>query len=201
MSHCSRTWVDWFTSQPQGRYFTKIPLSFLQDSFNLYGLRQQVGSQYKFALEMIRSPYYAQEDPARPAEWPINLENSAIKLYGLLHSRYLLTASALKEMHKKYQHHEFETCPRVNCNGFQCLPFGQYEEPNRATLQMFCPCCEETYAPSEGFCKSIDGAYFGPSWVLLFLQNYTEITKNKKMIQTDVRLFGFKIDPEDNGDN
>ena len=201
MSHFKRTWVDWFTSQPQGRYFTKIPLSFLQDSFNLYGLRQQV-SHYKYALEMIRGPYYAQGDPARPPEWPINLEISAIRLYGLLHSRYLLTASALKEMHRKYQRGEFEKCPRVNCNGFQCLPYGQYEEPNRASLQMFCPCCGETYAPADpdGSCKTIDGAYFGPSWVLLFLQNYTEIANNKK-IQTDVRLFGFKIDPDDNDDN
>ena len=62
---------------------------------------------------------------------------------------------------------------------------------------MFCPCCGELYLPSDksGILRDIDGAYFGSSWVLLFLQSYSEIKEVK--IPIDTRLFGFKIEFED----
>lgn len=191
-----RTWVEWFINQPQGHYFSKISDAYLQDNFNFYSLRKYVPN-YKQALDMIRGQYYSPNDPNRSADWPSNLEAAAIKLYGLLHQRYLLTSSGLKDMYKKYEKNEFEKCPRVNCKGHQCLPYGEFDEPGKESLRMFCPCCGELYLPSDksGILRDIDGAYFGSSWVLLFLQSYSEIKEVK--IPIDTRLFGFKIEFED----
>lgn len=198
MSSCyKRTWIDWFINQPQGRLFSKISDAYVQDNFNFYSLRKSVPN-YKQALEMVRGPYLSANDPKRPSDWPSNLEAAAIKLYGLLHQRYLVTAGGLKDMKKKYDRGEFEKCPRVNCRGFQCLPYGEFDEPGKSTLKMFCPCCGELYVPSDksGVLREIDGAYFGSSWVHLFLQSNPEI-KAANMIPTDVRLFGFKVAFED----
>ena len=95
-----KTWVEWFcTDYPQGPLFVQIDQSFLRDSFNFYGLRPYI-TNFKYAVEMIRSTY---SESRKVKDWPPDIEKNAIMLYGLLHARYLLTASALKEMYQKYQ--------------------------------------------------------------------------------------------------
>lgn len=192
----SSTWVEWFCSTPQGKYFVQIDQNFIRDNFNFTGLRSYFSSSknaYSNALEMIRGECIPENKrDGNLAE----IEKDAKKLYGLVHARYLTTTTALKEIKKKYESTEyFESCPRVSCNKTRCLPYGVTEEPDRQKLRMYCPCCREVYIAEDELCSTIDGAYFGHSYLLLFLQIYPGFVK--KPMKTELRLFGFKIELED----
>lgn len=190
------TWVEHFCSTPQGQYFVQIDQTFIRDGFNFFNLKQYV-ENYKYALEMIRGEYIPSGQ--RDSEIPPETEKAAKKLYGLLHARFLTMELGLKEIKKKYQNQEFETCPRVSCNNTQCLPYGVCEEPDKQPLRMYCPCCREVYISSKEVCSKIDGAFFGHSYLLLFLQKNPQFVK--KPAKTELRLFGFRIELEDESES
>lgn len=198
----TKTWVEWFCSTPQGKYFVQIDQNFIRDGFNFYGLRQYIQSNYKYAVEMIRDNYAP--DNQRNGDIPqdvkkSDVEKSAIRLYGLLQARYLTTLNGLKEIKKKYQNHVFEACPRVSCNKVCCLPYGVSEEPDDHALKMYCPCCREVYTAEDEIFSNIDGAYFGHSYLLVFLQIYPEFVKTP--IKTELKLFGFRIELDDDSES
>lgn len=193
----SITWVEWFCSTPQGRYFVQIDQNFIRDGFNFFGLKPYFKENYKHAVEMIRGEYIPEDQ--RMNDISPEVEKDAKKLYGLLHARYLTTSTALKEINKKYKDHEYEACPRVSCKKTRCLPYGVSEEPGVQILRMYCPCCREVYVAEDERCSTIDGAYFGHSYLLLFLQIYPEFVIQPK--KTELKLFGFRIELEKDSDS
>lgn len=45
-------WIQWFCSLPGNEYFCEVPQSYIEDSFNLYGLRATV-PHFEDALNII----------------------------------------------------------------------------------------------------------------------------------------------------
>ena len=190
MDENNQTWVDWLLNQPYGKYFIKIDSNYLKSSYNYYGLRQKI-TNFKIAYEIIQGPDLTNKN--LPKTWPDDAIKSAINLYGLLHSRYILTSIGLSKMHEKYIHNNFEKCPRLYCNGIKCLPYGSNDQLGVSHLQLFCPNCNDIYKSIDPDIKILDGAYFGSSWVHLFIQNYKDIVPETLPEKYVPRLFGFKL--------
>jgi casein kinase II subunit beta len=196
MSQAGLSWVDWFTATNIGRYFAKIDASYLNDLFNFYGLRGKI-PDYKYALERIRGNYTI--SGTRPDGFPQSIDDSAIRLYGLLHARFLLTRTALDQMRDKYSRNIFPCCPRYSCKSVTCLPYGTSDELDESVLRLYCPKCNEVYVADNPDFEVIDGAFFGPSWIHLFVSSFPEIVRTLRRGRTkpSPRLFGFRIEFDD----
>ena len=184
MEEGKESWVDWFLSQKCNQCFIKIDHSFITDNFNVYGLRQKV-PRFKEAIAMICGPYYETDDE--------DLVYQATRLYGLLHARFITTVNGLEKMKAKYISGSFQNCPRFLCEGFQCLPYGCSEVEGEGTLKMYCPNCGDVYDPCASYFNKIDGAYFGPSWVHIFLQHVPRFVPKAPPRVYVPRIFGFKL--------
>jgi casein kinase II subunit beta len=194
-------WVDTFLATPRGRFFAKVDMAYLVDPFNLYGLRVKVREHFRNAVELVRGHGFSPD--GQLSELPADVDRAAIqraavRLYGLVHARFLLTQGekqGLDQMYEKYSRQEFPRCPRTFCEGHVCLPFGPSEEPDESVLRIFCPNCREVYSADDPVCEQIDGAYFGPSWVNLFIQEYQTkgVVKKGPLKKPPIRLFGFRI--------
>ena len=181
-------WKQWFNNSIFSEYLLDIETSYLNDNFNLYGFQSEF-SNYKTLLNILRGTY------SKPLTK--KLRYSALELYGRIHSRYILTETALDEMLNRYTHNKFPRCPRVLCNGTLCLPYGPSEIPNESKMMLFCPNCGDIYIPDDNNVPSIDGSYFGPSWVHLFLNSHPDIIPNELPKKFIPKVFGFKLTKDD----
>lgn len=91
-SFIEETWVQWYCNLTGNRFLCEVERTFIEDSFNLFGLKQYV-KDYSKALDVILdrySPNYeAENDEAT---------RGASLLYGLIHARYIITAHGLENM-------------------------------------------------------------------------------------------------------
>lgn len=195
MSNESETWVSWLIRQPLGKYFVEIDETYINKAFNFYGLRQKVPN-FRQALDLIRGPYV--ELNKRPPTFLTDIDDYGICLYGLLHVRYLMTETGLEKMYQKYINNDFEKCPRIMCDHIQCLPYGPSDDIGNSSVKMFCPCCHDIYHSKDKEVNVMDGAFFGPSWVHLFLAKYPNIVPKGPLKKYTPRIFGFRIcSPDD----
>ena len=99
-------------------------------------------------------------------------------------------------MYKKYTTEDcFYKCPRTFCNGTKCLPYGTSDDIGQSSLKMFCPCCHDVYHIPDSESENMDGAFFGPSWVHLFLAKYPDVMPKPPIRTYTPKIFGFKICP------
>ena len=69
-----------------------------------------------------------------------------------------------------YKLRVFGQCPRLLCEGYSLLPWGEEVLPGCGPVRTFCPRCEEVYALPPGHKASkLDGAFFGPSFAHAFV--------------------------------
>ena len=59
------------------------------------------------------------------------------------------------------------------------LPVGLSDNPHASPVKLYCPHCEDIYVPRSSQHASIDGAYFGMSFLHIFLQCYTNLIPPK----------------------
>ena len=97
----------------------------------------------------------------------MEIYQSALDLYGLIHCRYILTSRGLHKMKNKFLNAEFGYCPRVLCERQIVLPIAMSEDLSISRVKVFCPKCEDVYVPRNRF-VDIDGAYFGCSFPSVF---------------------------------
>lgn len=107
-------WVQWFCSLAGNEHFCEVAQSYIEDSFNLYGLRALVPN-YQDALNIILdmtgmcvcersrvlvAVYSAKYDVIASADIPYDedVPAYAAELYGLIHARYIITAHGLDAM-------------------------------------------------------------------------------------------------------
>ena len=182
-------WIDQFLDQPGSKVFVRIDDEFIQNSFNITGLKQKL-QYFTPAYELIRRNTIT---TSRGEIDRATIEKESAILYGLIHARFLLTRQGMQLMYEKYQRKEFQVCPRVYCKGTICLPYGISEELNNYKLQMFCPCCRDIYRVTESKYQNVDGAFFGPSWVHMFLQKYSAIIPQDPPRVYVPKIYGFRI--------
>lgn len=186
-----RRWVDYFLSKKSSKLYVRIDEEFICNSFNLFGIRKRVDN-FTDACNVIRrnvsdlDAYGSRRDA---------IEKDAEKVYGLLHARFLLTRNGWDLMLQKYNQKDlFPKCPRVFCRNCPCLPYGVSEEPGREKVKMFCPNCYDIYNIDDPDITDIEGAYFGPSWIHMFLQKYPDLIQREPAVRVYVpRICGFKI--------
>eukprot|EP01090_Pellita_catalonica_P010938 TRINITY_DN223_c0_g1_i1.p1 TRINITY_DN223_c0_g1~~TRINITY_DN223_c0_g1_i1.p1 ORF type:complete len:179 (-),score=12.77 TRINITY_DN223_c0_g1_i1:12-548(-) len=145
---------------------------------------------YDYALDVILD---AESDEALTEEQQESIETAAEILYGLIHSRYILTSRGLQQMVEKYSNYDFGRCPSVYCQGQAVLPVGQSDMPRMNTVKLFCPRCEAIYYPKYTRHNQIDGAYFGTTFPHLLLQMYPECVPPPPALSYVPRIYGFKI--------
>ncbi|KAH8830947.1 casein kinase II regulatory subunit-domain-containing protein [Flagelloscypha sp. PMI_526] len=166
------TWISWFCSLPGHEYFCEVTEDFIEDDFNLTGLNTLVPF-WKEAMEMVLD-VEPDDDASKIPDVSI-VESSAEMLYGLVHQRYILTRAGLQAMVDKYESGIFGSCPRVYCVGTNVVPSGRSDIAGLDTVKLFCPNCNDIYAPPSSRFQNVDGAYFGTTFPHLFFQSYREL--------------------------
>lgn len=194
-------WIQWFCGLKGHEMFCEVERSYIEDGFNLYGLRSVVPN-FSDCLDLILDRIGADDSDDS------HLTQSACTLYGLIHARYIITAHGLDAMYNKYAAKEFGTCPLVQCFGQPVLPVGLRDEMGADTVKIFCPKCKCVYHPpsirsrnnhvtvnhSSGS-GAVDGAAFGTTFPHLFLMTFNNLVPDALSPDTAYvpRIFGFRV--------
>ncbi|KAL8107086.1 putative casein kinase II subunit beta-4 isoform X1 [Apium graveolens] len=185
------SWISWFCNLRGNEFFCEVDEDYIQDDFNLCGLSSQV-PYYDHALDLILDAESSNGDMFTEEQHEL-VESAAEMLYGLIHVRYVLTTKGQAAMMEKYKNAEFGRCPRVYCSGQPCLAVGQSDIPRQSTVKIYCPKCEDIYAPRSRFQENLDGAYFGTTFPHLFLMTYGNLKPQKTLQSYIPKVFGFKV--------
>lgn len=120
----SQTWTAKHLTQKENAWLCHIDKSFVEDAFNLYGLKALV-PRYKEALDVILGKSFSQSE---------SIDSSTRLLYGLMHQRYILTSNGLEKMNIKYINGDFGCCPRYLCRKQHVIPVSHPFPPNPTEL-------------------------------------------------------------------
>ena len=95
-------------------------------------------------------------------------------------------------MREKVLNSVFGNCPRILCAGQAVIPIGLCEAVKQSRVKVFCPRCEEVYAPKRK-CQDVDGAYFGTSFPHILCKAFPDVLVGKEVKSYVPRIFGFKV--------
>eukprot|EP01138_Halocafeteria_seosinensis_P014157 gb/GECG01014455.1/.p1 GENE.gb/GECG01014455.1/~~gb/GECG01014455.1/.p1 ORF type:complete len:304 (+),score=42.43 gb/GECG01014455.1/:1-912(+) len=180
-------WVEFLHRTPPYSFLCQVDLSFMEDNFNLYGLRQVI-PHFSVALSMILDTVDDEEDIQASDYF-----TEAVTLYGLIHSRFILTARGMTAMTQKFENEEFGTCPRALCYDSPVLPVGFHDEPFKSAARVFCPRCRDAFKPPIASLAQLDGAFFGASFPHLLLMQKPHLAPQAPSIPYEPRVYGFKV--------
>ncbi|CAM9337970.1 unnamed protein product, partial [Ascophyllum nodosum] len=181
------TWIQWFCALEGHEMFCEVDRSYIEDGFNLYGLRHWVPS-INDSLDVIL-------DRVSQHEASHELMEATCALYGLIHARYVLTTGGLEAMCAKYTRQEFGNCPHFMCRGQPVVPLGVRDEPHMETVKLFCPKCQDVYVHPSHAAQRVDGAYFGTTFPHLFFMTYGGMIPDPLEQKFVPRVFGFRVHP------
>ncbi|XP_062568830.1 casein kinase II subunit beta-like isoform X2 [Saccostrea cucullata] len=186
-------WIPKFCKQKGNEFFCEVDEDFINDEFNLHGLRQRVW-HFQCALDIIldldciRDSMMDDSDLSNDSEAENVVEEAAELLYGLIHARYILTDRGIRKMIDKWQDGVFGTCPLVSCERQFVLPIGISEHIEKETVKVYCPKCEDVYhIRSRRHCFT-DGAFFGPNFPQMLFMAYPEYRPERPSNQLIPRL-------------
>lgn len=181
-------WIEWFQTLKGNEFYCDVDEDYMLDRFNLTGLNTEVDN-YPLAYDLITDALEEDLDDDMRHE----VDKNARHLYGLIHARFILTARGLSKMQEKFRHGEFGRCPRVLCDNQPVLPVGLTDIPGVKCVKLYCPKCEDVYAPTSRRHEAVDGAHFGTTFPHLFLQAYPNLIPVKTPKRYVPKIFGFKV--------
>jgi casein kinase II subunit beta len=186
-------WIQWFCGLKGHEMFCEVERSYIEDGFNLYGLRACVGN-FSDCLDLILDRIGPDDSDDS------HLTQSACTLYGLIHARYIITAHGLDAMYSKYAAKDFGACPLIQCAGQPVLPVGMKDEMGADTVKIFCPKCNQVYfsppvRSRAGISSGVDGAAFGTTFPHLFLMTFSNLVPDPLLLDSTYvpRVFGFRV--------
>ena len=71
----------------------------------------------------------------------LEIYQSAMDLYGLIHARFILSPRGLALMRDKYSISTFGNCQRILCDRQLVLPIGLSEDLSTSRVKTYCPRC------------------------------------------------------------
>lgn len=192
-SYQDEPWIHWFCNLKGHEMFCRVERSYIEDGFNLYGLRGSVPN-FGDCLDLIL-------DRIGPVDSDgSHLTQNACTLYSMIHARYIITAHGLDNMYNKYANKDFGTCPLIQCCGQPVLPLGLQDEMGMDTVKIFCPKCQNVYHPPptryrNSYSSAIDGAAFGTTFAHLFLMTFNNLVPDGLSEESAYvpRVFGFRV--------
>jgi len=188
------TWIEWFCSESGNEFLCEVDRRFIDDNFNLFGLRETV-SHFKTCLDIIM-------DRADPEDFnpSLNLQRSVQDLYGLIHARFILTKRGQDKMYRKYKECEFGVCPLLTCEAQPVLPVGLKDDLGEQNVLVYCPRCNNVMVPAVIASSryeevELDGAYFGSTFPHLFFMQHPHLLPPPPLtIQPYLpKVFGFRV--------
>jgi len=182
-------WIPWFCAMKGHEFFAEVDDDYIRDTFNLYGLRNRV-QYYDLALEMLLSSEIPDDDDLTDNEF-LEIYRNATDLYALVHARYIISPRGLQLMKDKFAHGHFGTCPRYNCERQLVIPVGTSDDLHHGRVMVFCPKCEQLYAPRRSRHTKNDGCFFGTSFPHIFLQTFPALIPIDSPRPFKAKLFGF----------
>ena len=179
------SWITNFCGQRGHEYFCAVDRNYIEDGFNLYGLKSVV-ENFGECLDVILDRIEPDESDAATAEDA----RATTELYGLIHARYIVTSHGLDAMHAKYLRREFGSCPRYFCDNCPVLPIGMNDAVGVSRVNLYCPRCRQVFRVNAP--DYVDGAYFGTTFPHLFLMTFGF---PRCQDETDYvpRVFGFRL--------
>lgn len=182
------TWISWFCTLRGHEFFCEITKEWIEDGFNLYGLRQEIGPRYDDCLSLIldRFSHGATSDKL--------VMQDACLLYGHIHSRYILTSCGLQAMKHKFNMQDFGRCPRFMCHSQPVVPIGLSDRVCQEHVKVYCARCKQIYEPVYPGVQSVDGAFFGTTFPHLFFMSFEQLRPKDCDGENWVpRVYGFRI--------
>ena len=117
-------WIKWFLSLEGHEYLIEVDENYIRDPFNLYGLQRQMGKEkFTQCIKMILSPSAPNEEDLADEAF-LELNQEASDLYGLIHARFINTATGMAKLYQKFLSSLYGTCPRALCDRQKVLPVG-----------------------------------------------------------------------------
>lgn len=180
------TYVDWLISLPQNSFLSRVDDEFIEDSFNLTGLKLYVPN-IRECLKLLLGP------PPTPSDGR-EYEAESRLLYGLIHARFIIQRTGVEKMLALYEARHWGCCPRFHCYGTSVLPMGLSTEPRVDTVKLFCPKCEDVYNPPTGSKTArLDGCFFGPSFPHLLILSKPSLAPAKDAVSYVPKIYGFRV--------
>ncbi|WUR04097.1 casein kinase II subunit beta [Vairimorpha necatrix] len=171
-------WAGNFFSKKEHSFLSRIPDSYMSDSFNLIGLNKKISN--------IESCYNAILDISESKDFM-----GETVLYYLVHQRYIYTTTGLEDILERVLNKEYGSCSRVGCST-PLIPIGCSNEPKVSTTKVYCFNCVCLYSP-KGPIKGLDGCTWGKYFPHFLLLTYPYKFKKKKLQQYIPKIYGFKI--------
>jgi casein kinase II subunit beta len=159
---------------------------FITDRFNIYGL-PEVCPRFSNCCDVI----VGKLSPDAILPIASELAPQLPIAYGLIHVRFIMSPEGMERILEKYRDNVFGTCPRLGCQNERLLPIGLTSEVGKKPVKAFCPCCREVYDPRPRL--TLDGAYFGPNMVHLFVDQMKINGRHAAYKPYTHCAFGFRV--------
>lgn len=180
-------WKRFFLSQPNNSWLCDIPNDYILDRFNTYGLEDKCHASLTFCCKIITGKMTLSNDPMTRSD--INEQLPIV--YGLIHSRFVLSPDGIQQVYNKYTKGVYGYCPRAKCEKERVLPIGISSQFGNSKVRVFCPCCREVYEARPKI--NLDGAFFGPNMVHILIDQMN-LKKNYENFEPfQHSAFGFKV--------
>jgi casein kinase II subunit beta len=183
-------WIAQLCDLPEYSWYVAVDRDWAGDWFNQYGVNGHF-DDFDDAIDLICDKRSSGKWLSLKDGQVIAIHQQALRIYGMLHARWICLPRGMVLMKEKYEAGVFGECPRVACNGAKVLPMGTTLIVRRHSAKLFCPICCDLYRAPVAL--TFDGAHFGPAFPHMFLFEYQQFDRSAEFRRTEMRAFGFRI--------